>query len=107
MPNKIDELLENEKWAKENHVKKKIGHEEAERWKEEGEHKGEGFATNVEAFKNPATEASDRFRTSSLNYWKLGHTGPKPWFDSWPQGGNAHPRRRRREPSGHYNCGGY
>ena len=36
----------------------------------------------------------------------LGNTGPKPWFDRYPQGGNAYPRRNRREhPSGYHNCG--
>jgi hypothetical protein len=36
----------------------------------------------------------------------LGNTGPKPQFDSYAQGGNAYPRKKRREhPSGYHSCG--
>ena len=114
MANKIDELLKSKKWKKEEVLPKKLVPEEAqnkaeeelERTKLTNAHKWEshGFKPNIEAFKT--REASESFRTTSLNYWRLGHTGAKPRFDSWPQGGNAWPRRRRREhPSGHHNCG--
>jgi hypothetical protein len=55
-----------------------------------------------------AIESKRKLQAARRRYWALGHTGPKPWFDSWPQGGNANPRRKRKEyPSGHHNCGFY
>ena len=114
MADKIDELLKNEKWMKKNRLPKKLEHEETDERRNEEEiererlanvrkYEKQGFDANMEAFKTPASET-----VASWNYWVLGHTGPKPWFDSWPQGGNAYPRRRRREhPSGHHNCGFY
>lgn len=53
-------------------------------------------------------ESKRKLQAARRRYWALGHTGPKPWFDSWPQGGNAYPRQKRKEhPSGHHNCGSY
>jgi len=104
---KIDELLTNEKRSKGSRLKKKLTHEEAEKQKEE-EMECERLATvskyhgvNMEAFKIPASETQEKCENR-----RLGNTGPKPWFDRYPQGGNAYPRNRRREhPSGYHSCG--
>lgn len=49
-----------------------------------------------------------RKRAAQRRQRALGHTGPMPWLDSVPQGGNPNPKRRKKEyPSGHHNCGFY
>lgn len=60
-------------------------------------------AKELETVLNPRRRAAARRRQ-----WVLGHTRPMPWLDSAPQGGNANPKRKKKEhPSGHHNCGFY
>jgi len=108
MGDKIGEILASEKWSKESRVKKKLTRKELDKQKKE-EMENERLANvrkfpgvNMEAFKIPAVETQEKHPNK-----RLGHTGPQPWADrQYRQGGNANPRRRRREyPSGHHNCG--
>jgi adenosylmethionine-8-amino-7-oxononanoate aminotransferase len=116
MAGKIDELLKNEKWRKKDSSKvkpdleeiAKKNREQAEREAEEEERKrlerikNSYHGVNMEAFKTPAMETHYDFQNN-----RLGNAIPRPWADrQYRQGGNANPRRRRREhPSGYHSCG--
>jgi hypothetical protein len=97
MGDKIDEILRNERfWKKEKIVSKEHASEPEKRDQREEKNAISAFIKKLPT----------KIWIIPIRKGQLGGTGPKPQFDSWPQGGNAYPRNRRREhPSGYHSCG--